>query len=81
MTSLLKTEITLTESGFLFDHNTGLTYSLNPTGLFIFRQLQAEKDPEDVLKHLLYEFSVDEDTARKDLDDYFRQLREMGLVE
>jgi hypothetical protein len=81
MTSLLKTEVTLTKSGFLFDHNTGLTYSLNPTGLFIFQQLQEAREPEDLLKNILKEFSIDEDTARKDLDDYFRQLREMGLVE
>ena len=81
MTSLLKTEITLTQSGFLFDHNTGLTYSLNPTGLFIFQQLQEGQEPEDLLKNILGRFFIDEDTARKDLYDYFRQLREMGLVE
>lgn len=81
MGSLLKTEITLTESGFLFDHNSGLTYSLNPTGLFIFQQLQEGKEPENLLKSIVDVFSIDEDTARKDLDDYLRQLREMGLVE
>ena len=80
-TKLLKTEVTLTESGFLFDHNTGLTYSLNSTGQFIFRRLQDEKDAEDILRGILNEFSIDEDTARKDLDDYFRQLKELGLID
>ncbi|KPL07448.1 hypothetical protein AMJ86_04495 [bacterium SM23_57] len=81
MNDLLKTEITLTESGFLFDHTTGLTYSLNPTGRFIFRQLQDGKDAAGILKEIVDEFLVDEDTARKDLDDYFRQLKEMGLID
>jgi len=78
---LLKTEVTLTESGFLFDHSTGLTYSLNSTGQFIFRRLQEEKDADEVLRGMIAEFSIDEDTARKDLDDYFRQLKELGLID
>jgi len=78
---LLKTEVTLTESGFLFDHTTGLTYSLNSTGQFVFRRMQEEKDAEDTLRGILSEFAIDEDTARKDLDDYFRQLKELGLID
>ena len=81
MTSLLKTDITLTNSGFLFNHSTGLTYSLNATGLFIFQQLQDEQEVDQILQRLMEEFLVDEDTARKDLDDYLRQLQELGLVE
>jgi PqqD family protein of HPr-rel-A system len=80
MSHILKTEVTLTDSGFLFEHSTGLTYSLNPTGQFIFRQLQEGKPAADILQSLTEEFSVSEDAARKDLDDYFRQLREMGLI-
>jgi len=81
MSNILKTEVTVTESGFLFDHSTGLTYSLNPTGHFIFQQLQEGKTVGDILGQITEEFTVNEDTARKDLEDYFRQLREMGLIE
>ena len=81
MSNILKTEVTVTESGFLFDHSTGLTYSLNPTGYFIFQQLQEGKTVGDILGQITDEFTVNEDTARKDLEDYFRQLREMGLID
>jgi hypothetical protein len=80
MGNVLKTEVTLTESGFLFDHSTGLTYSLNPTGLFVFQQIQAGKTVGEILGLMMEEFAVNEETARQDLEDYFRQLREMGFI-
>ena len=36
MADIIQTEVTLSKSGFLFDHNSGLTYTLNETGKFIF---------------------------------------------
>jgi PqqD family protein of HPr-rel-A system len=81
MSKVFKTEVTLSESGFLFDHATGLTYTLNPTGKFIFRLMQEGKQGPDILDALMTEFEVDETTARKDLDDFLRQLKEFDLVD
>ncbi|NOZ03276.1 MAG: PqqD family protein [FCB group bacterium] len=81
MSSLFKSELTLSESGFLFDHATGLTYTLNPTGQFIFRQMQKGVEGPEILTRLQEEFEVDETTARKDLDDFVRQLKEFELID
>lgn len=81
MNTLLRSKFTLSDSGFLFDHATGLTYTLNPTGQFIFKSLQEGKSGPEILAAMLEEFEIDEETARKDLDDFFRQLREFGLVD
>ncbi len=81
MSSLFKSELTLSESGFLFDHATGLTYTLNPTGRFIFRQMQKGVEGPVILTLLREEFEVDETTARKDLDDFVRQLKEFELID
>ncbi len=78
---MFKTEVTLSDSGFLFDHSTGLTYSLNPTGQFIFLKLQSGLEPEKIITLITEEFAVDEITARKDMDDFYRLLKEMGIVE
>lgn len=77
----LNTELTLSKSGFLFDHSSGLTFSLNPTGQFIFHKVQDGEDADKILSGLLDEFDVEEVTARKDLDDFYRQLKEMGLAD
>ncbi|MBZ0266182.1 HPr-rel-A system PqqD family peptide chaperone [bacterium] len=75
------TEVTLSESGFLFDHSTGLTYTLNKTGQFIFKKLREEIEAPAIAEALQEEFDVDGSKARKDLDDFFRQLKDMGIVE
>ncbi len=74
-------ELTLSESGFLFDHSSGQTYTLNPTGQFLFRELEKEKGEEELLKSLRDEYEVDEFTARRDLDDFLRSMRELGLIQ
>ena len=75
------TDLTLSKSGFVFDHSTGLTYTLNATGQFILGRLQNGANPDDILLELTEEFEVPEATARKDIDDFQRQLRELGLAE
>ncbi len=81
MSSTFTTELTLSQSGFLFDHSTGLTYSLNSTGRFIFEHMKEGKEGAEMLALLQEEFLVDESTARNDLDDFLRQLKELGLVD
>ena len=81
MSVVFKSEFTVSKSGFLFDHSTGLSYTLNPTGLFIFQQIQDGKQAVEILKALMDEFTVDEERARRDLDDFYRQMKELGLVE
>lgn len=75
-----KSELTISESGFLFDHSTGLTYTLNPTGQFIFRKIQDKQNARNILSLVMEEFDVNEETAHKDLDDFVRQLKEFDLV-
>ncbi|NQU68254.1 MAG: PqqD family protein [Candidatus Marinimicrobia bacterium] len=81
MSEIFKSEVTLSENGFLFDHGSGLTYTLNTTGQFIFRQLQSGQKSKQIMEKMLDEFEVIEETARKDLDDFFRQLNELGLID
>jgi len=81
MSNIFTSELTLSENGFLFDHRTGLTYTLNPTGQYIFHRMQQGDQAPEILQGLLQEFDVDETTAQKDLDDFYRQLKEMGLID
>lgn len=81
MADAFKTEVTVSKSGFVFDHSSGLTFSLNPVGQFIFQQLEEGREPSDILTAITEEFAVDDATARKDLDDFLRQLRDLGFVD
>ncbi len=81
MGTTFKSEVTVSKSGFVFDHSSGLTFSLNETGHFIFKELEAGSEPSEILSGLMEEFAVDDTTARKDLDDFLRQLKDLGFVE
>ncbi len=76
----LKDEITLTQNGFLFDHVTGLTYTVNETGNVILRTLMDGKSAVDTIKALTEEFDISESTARKDLEEFLEQVRSFGVV-
>jgi len=77
----LKEDFTLSKSGFLFDHSTGLTYTLNPTGQFIFRMIADNKDALEIRAALTAEFEIDDDTASRDLEDFHRQMQELGMTD
>jgi hypothetical protein len=74
-------DLAVSESGFLFDPWTGLTFSLNPTGRFILERLR-EGLSEPAIRAALeggFETGPGDDTSR-DVHEFMRQLRESGLL-
>ncbi|MEG1834595.1 MAG: PqqD family protein [Oscillospiraceae bacterium] len=55
--------------------------TLNSVGAFIFKQLEKEIDRETVLKAVLMEYDIDEETASKDIDFFIERLSEKGMIE
>jgi len=54
---------------------------LNHSGHFIWNQLIEENTYEKLLESILQEYEVDEDTAKKDLDEFLDKARESGVLE
>lgn len=54
---------------------------LNEVSAFVFEQLKHPVSKEDLLLAMLAEFDVDEETARKDLDDLIEKFKSMDLIE
>lgn len=69
----------VSQDGFLFHPETGLTYTLNPTGVVILDLLRGGSSLTEILKTLVERFDVDLSTARTDLQDFVGQLRSQGL--
>lgn len=54
---------------------------LNETGAFLFKTIQSGVDGEDALcDALVREYSVDRETASRDVDSYVRHLQAAGLL-
>jgi hypothetical protein len=74
-------DLAVSESGFLFDPWTGLTFSLNPTGRFVLERLR-EGLSEPAIRQALetgFETGPGDDPLR-DVREFMRQLRESGLL-
>ena len=71
-------DLLLNDRGFAFDPASGETYQLNTTGLRIVRMLQQGLDADTALARILEDFEVDENTARRDLEDFLRALGREG---
>ena len=76
----LKEELTLTGNGFLFDHVTGLTYTLNQSAAFIFKKLIENEEPNTIIKSLIENFEVDDATARQDMEEFYKLTRTYGII-
>ncbi len=70
----------LSDSGFLFDPYTGLTYGLNETGATILRWLREGLDKSSVAKKLTEEFDVPLETAQADVEEFYDRLQQQGLL-
>ena len=73
--------LAINDEGFIFDPETGNSFTVNRTGLFVIKLLKEGKNEEEIVKALTEEFETDEDEAKRDLVDFLEQLRLYGLVE
>ncbi|MBI3270021.1 MAG: HPr-rel-A system PqqD family peptide chaperone [Planctomycetes bacterium] len=73
-------DLAFSERGFLFDPTTGLTYTLNRTGAFLFQRLRHGTAAAEATAALAAEFDVELPRAADDVRDFVQQLRDFGLA-
>jgi hypothetical protein len=54
--------------------------TLNESGAFLWRELETEKDEEQLVKAMLDEYDVDEATVRKDVSEFIENMRAANLL-
>lgn len=75
----IKKNIAISDSGFIFNPSTGDSFSVNPIGLEIIKLLKDEKPADEIKKHILKLYSVDEATVEKDFYDFLKMLEQNKL--
>lgn len=55
--------------------------TLNDTGAFLWKQMENETTPEQVLEAMLREYDVDEATAKAGVAKFMGKLKDAGLLE
>jgi len=79
-TSRLK-DLAVSETGFLFDPYTGLTFSVNATGRFILEKLRGGVEIDHVADELRKAFDHGEhDDPVRDVREFVLLLRDAGIL-
>ncbi|WP_456341650.1 HPr-rel-A system PqqD family peptide chaperone [Thermovibrio sp.] len=73
-------KLAMSDEGFIFDPETGSSFTVNQTGLFILKLLKEGKSQEEIVEALTEEFDVSREEASRDLIDFLEQLRINGLL-
>ena len=77
----LKNNISVSDSGFVFDAKTGESFSLNMTGREIFHLLNEGRSEAEIKEFIIAKYDVSEELFLRHLDDYTQMLRYFNLTE
>ena len=74
-------DIAISQSGFVFDPTTGVTFSVNATGQLILLKLRDGVDPSAIADELraAFELGPSDDPAR-DVQEFLLALHEQGIA-
>ena len=78
---LIKKNIAISDSGFLFDPSTGESFTFNPTGLEIFRYLKENKSFDEIREIILEKYDVDKNSFERFYYDFISMLKQYQLTE
>jgi hypothetical protein len=73
--------LAVNKNGFIFDPESGISYTVNDTGLFILKHLQKGVEKEDMPKLLHEEYEVSLNSANSDVEHFWAMLKALRLVE
>jgi len=80
MDNLVLENLALSENGFLFNAINGNTYTLNKTGKLILHNIIKLSPIDIIVNELIEQFDVPHETAQKDVDDFIRHLKVVGVI-
>lgn len=77
----LKQNIVITETGFVFDSDTGDSYSTNPAGKELLEKLKANMDVDEITGQIIAKYDVESQQFQRYFDDFVIMLRHFNLIE
>ena len=77
----IKKNISLSDTGFVFNPSTGESFSVNPIGAEILKLLKEGKDHGQIKAAIIEHYQTDEATIDRDLDDFVNMMKHYLLTE
>jgi hypothetical protein len=77
----IKSNIAVSDSGFIFNPDTGESFTVNPTGALVINQLKEGRELKEIGNDIREKYNVQFVTFEKDFDDFIGLLRNYSLIE
>ncbi|PIU29275.1 MAG: HPr-rel-A system PqqD family protein [Candidatus Hydromicrobium americanum] len=71
--------LAISETGFVFDPQTGYSYLVNNTGVEILNCLKKELSEKEIIEHITKNYDVEEDQVERDYESFILRLKDYGL--
>lgn len=72
--------LAINDKGFVFDPQTGESYTVSSSGKVILQQLIMNKDQDAIAKLLVERFDVTANEAKNDIRDFIHHLRLLEIM-
>jgi hypothetical protein len=77
----IKHNVAISESGLIFNPETGESFTTNPIGIEILKLLKEKKDYPAIERHFIARYDTESDAFRKDYQDFVECLRIFNILE
>lgn len=76
----LNKKIAISESGFIFDSQTGDSYTLNPLGMEILDMMKKGMNENNIKSALLEKYDVELTVLEKSYDEFISVLKNLNII-
>jgi GAF domain-containing protein len=76
----IKSNIAVSDSGFIFNPDTGESFTVNPLGAAIIKYLKEGKSLSEITQNLHQVYETDRNTLEKDAEDFLGLLKNFSIV-
>ena len=77
----LKSNIAISDSGFIFDPVSGDSYTLNPIGKEILSLIKEDKSDKEILDFVLGRYDIEDSIFEQNYYDFVGMLGHYNLLE
>ena len=77
----IRSNIAVSDNGFVFDPNNGDSYNLNYIGQEILQLLKSNLSEKEITKAITEKYDVEENTFEQNLFDFIGMLNYYNLLE
>jgi len=77
----IKSNIAISDTGFIFNPANGESFSTNPIGIEIFNLIKQAKHQEEIFENMLEKYNTDKNTIEKDYNDFVQTLNQFQLLD